>query len=373
MSLLIGLLCGLFLAFANGANDNFKGVATLFGSGTTDYRKALLWATATTALGSLVALIWAKGLLATFSGKGLVPDAVLSIKSFPLAVALAAGSTVWLATRFGFPISTTHALMGGLVGVGLLSSPTGINFRHLLESFALPLLLGPAIAVLGTAVLYPILHQLKGYWGITEETCLCIGSEIVAVVPTGVPANATAASMTIPILTSGTHAECIERYKGRLLGMDAARLLDGIHYLSAGIVSFARGLNDTPKIAALLLAGNLFDPDLSIISIGIAMGVGGLLSARKIAQTMSLRVTEMNPGQGLTANLMTGILVIAGSGAGLPLSTTHVSCGSLFGIGAITQRIQWKTLTSILLSWVITLPMAAVLGYLIFFALRGLV
>lgn len=370
MSLILGLLCGLFLAFANGANDNFKGVATLLGSHTADYRKALLWATATTVLGSLMALIWAKGLVVTFSGKGLVPDTVISLKSFPLAVALAAGLTVWFATRFGLPISTTHALMGGLIGAGFLASPSGINTSHLWASFVLPLLLGPAIAVVGTMIAYPLLHQLKGYLGIERETCLCIGTEIVGIVPAGTSPNMAVATM-MPTLSAGTHTECIERYKGRLLGIDAARLLDGIHYLSAGVVSFARGLNDTPKIAALLLVGNLFNPGLSIIGIGIAMAVGGLLSARRVAQTMSFRVTDMNPGQGLTANLMTGILVIAGSGVGLPLSTTHVSCGSLFGIGATTGRIQWNTLTSILLSWFITLPVAAMLGYLTFFVLRG--
>lgn len=372
MLLILGLLCGLFLAFANGANDNFKGVATLFGSGTTDYRKALLWATATTALGSLIALIWAKGLLLTFSGKGLVPDAVISLKSFPLAVALAAGLTVWLATRFGFPISTTHALMGGLVGAGFLASPSGINTGHLWGSFVLPLLLGPAIAMVGTTIVYPLLHQAKGYLGITKETCLCIGTEVVGVVPAGISSNAAVATM-IPTLSAGTQAECIERYRGRLLGMDVAVLLDGIHFLSAGIVSLARGLNDTPKIAALLLVGSLFDPGLSIVSIGIAMAVGGLLSARKVAETMSFRVTDMNPGQGLTANLMTGMLVILGSGVGLPLSTTHVSCGSLFGIGAMTGQIQWKTLNAIVLSWFVTVPVAAILGLLTFFVLEKII
>lgn len=372
MSLILGLLCGLFLAFANGANDNFKGVATLFGSRTTDYRKALLWATATTLLGSLLALIWAKGLVATFSGKGLVPDAVITLKSFPLAVALAAGLTVWLATRTGFPISTTHALLGGLVGAGLLASPASLGMHQLFGGFVLPLLLGPAIAVIGTMIAYPLLHQLKKYLGITKETCLCVGTEVVGVVPAGISPSTAVATM-LPTLSVGTRAECIERYKGRVFGIDAAKVLDGIHYLSAGIVSFARGLNDTPKIAALLLVGNLLDPGFSIIGIGIAMAVGGLLSARRVAQTMSFRVTDMNPGQGLTANLMTGLLVIMGSGAGLPLSTTHVSCGALFGIGATTKRIQWNILTSITLSWFITLPVAATLGYLTFFVLRGLV
>ena len=70
------LLAVMALAYANGANDNFKGVATLFGSRTTDYRRALGWATAATLLGSLLAVWLATQLLARFSGKGLVPDAL---------------------------------------------------------------------------------------------------------------------------------------------------------------------------------------------------------------------------------------------------------------------------------------------------------
>lgn len=72
MVLVLVLLCGLFLAYANGANDNFKGVATLYGSGTTTYKKALVWATLTTAIGSLTAVFLAKSLIVAFSGKGLL-------------------------------------------------------------------------------------------------------------------------------------------------------------------------------------------------------------------------------------------------------------------------------------------------------------
>ena len=77
----LALLCVLFLAYANGANDNFKGVATLFGSGTTNYKGALGWATLTTLMGSMTALILAKGLMVTFSGKGLVVDSIVQLES----------------------------------------------------------------------------------------------------------------------------------------------------------------------------------------------------------------------------------------------------------------------------------------------------
>ncbi len=79
MIFLVGMLAVLFVAYANGANDNFKGVATLLGSKTTDYKKALWWATVTTFLGSVASLYFAKALVSRFSGQGLVPASIIHI------------------------------------------------------------------------------------------------------------------------------------------------------------------------------------------------------------------------------------------------------------------------------------------------------
>ena len=362
---LLSIACiGALVAFANGANDNFKGVATLLGSRTASYRLALLWGTVTTALGSVTALVLARGLLVAFSGKGLVPADVVADPAFPAAVALAAGLTVLLATRLGFPISTTHALIGALVGAGFLASSTGIDTAKLTSSLLLPLLTSPFIAIALAGGLYPFLRSLRRRLGVSRETCICLGEEIVAVVP-GAPGTEQAfqaVAVSIPTFTAGTRATCRVRYRGRVLGVSARPTLDAAHYLSAGAVSFARGLNDTPKIAALLLVGNVVSPTLAIVGVAIAMAAGGLLGARRVAETLSHRVTEMNPGQGFAANLVTSLLVIGASKLGMPVSTTHVSCGSLFGIGTVTRQAHWRTIRGILLAWVITLPVAAALG-----------
>jgi PiT family inorganic phosphate transporter len=92
------------------------------------------------------------------------------------------------------------------------------------------------------------------------------------------------------------------------------------------------------------------------------MAAGGLLQARKVATTMSERITAMNHGQGFTASLVTAALVIGASRLGLPVSTTHVSCGALFGIGTVTGEARWRAIAGILLAWVTTLPAAAALG-----------
>ncbi len=86
MTLFLALAAGFFIAYANGANDNFKGVATLFGSHATTYRKALIWATLATVLGSLAALLFYQGLIAAFSGKGLVLNTLVELRVFPLAI-----------------------------------------------------------------------------------------------------------------------------------------------------------------------------------------------------------------------------------------------------------------------------------------------
>lgn len=212
------LLAVAGLAYANGANDNFKGVATLFGSGATNYRGALCWATATTFLGSLTATFPAGKLLKNFSGRGLVVDSLAAEPNHVGAVALGAGLTVLLATRIGMPISTTHSLIGALVGAGWAAG-SPVNLQKLAADFFGPLLASPLLAIAATAAAYFLFRALRPRPGIAEESCVGVGNAKTDVAPAPRPLAA----------------------------------LDRLHFLSAGIVSFARGLNDTPKIAALLL------------------------------------------------------------------------------------------------------------------------
>ncbi len=103
-----------------------------------------------------------------------------------------------------------------------------------------------------------------------------------------------------------------------------------------------------------------------MISVAIIMALGGLLNAKKVGETMSKKITKMNSGQGFTANMITGLLVTTASIHGLPVSTTHVSVGSLFGIGAVTKKADYKIIGKIVLSWVLTLPIAAILSAIVF-------
>jgi len=375
MVVLFASLFGLFLAYANGANDNFKGVATLYGSRTASYRTALIWATATTFAGSVAAVLLAQGLIATFSGRGLIPDSTLALKSFALAVMAASAATVMLATRLGFPISTTHALTGALVGAGWFASNGAVNFEKLGASFFGPLLASPVLAIGLTLVIYPIFKFIKVRFGVKKDLCVCVGTNVVATHPIGTSPSAAIAELqqTMPSLSVGPAATCREKYSGSVVGVDAGKAVDYLHFLSAGVVSFARGLNDTPKIAALLLAGAILPPTVIFVAVALVMAIGGWLNAKKVAETMSNGVTVMNPGQGFVANLVTGFIVIFASKFGVPVSTTHVSCGAIFGIGVVTKQANVRTIASILLAWVTTLPIAAAFSALAYMILREVV
>jgi PiT family inorganic phosphate transporter len=101
------------------------------------------------------------------------------------------------------------------------------------------------------------------------------------------------------------------------------------------------------------------------------MAVGGLLAARRVTGTMAFGITGMNEGQAASANFVTAALVAVASPLGLPVSTTHVSCGALFGIGAVNGEARWRTIGGLFAAWVGTLPLAAALAALAALALRS--
>jgi len=307
----------LFLAFSNGANDNFKGFATVWGAAALEYRKALILATVATVLGGVASVILAHGLIDQFSGKGLVGNDLAATPRFALSVASGAGLTVILATRFGFPISTTHALVGGLIGAALAQSNAPIHLGKLGSNFIVPLLTSPII-------------------------------------------SATLAWLIVLILRSSSR-------KAQEDAPASGPWAHRIHLLSATSICFARGVNDTPKLAALLVAASLLDGTMAAIGVTMAMGIGGWLLSRRVAETMSHKINRLDHAQGISANLVTATLVLCASRLGLPVSTTHVSVGSIIGGGAAAGTLDLSVVRNIVLSWVATLPIAAAIAFAVGF------
>ncbi len=341
------LAAALLVAFANGANDNFKSVASLWSSDLLDYRRALRLTTVATLAGALLSLWLAHALLVRFAGHGLVPEANLT-PAFITAVALAGAATVLLATRLGYPVSTTHALLGALVGSGLASAGAALRLQTLAHSFVLPLLFSPLAAALLAALAHRALQRRLG-----QADCLCLD-------PLATPDPGGTLSATATRLVAAPASACCQYPPA--LRFSVRRGLDRVHLASALTIAAARGLNDTPKIAALLLT---VDPQHGIALIAAAMGLGGLLLSGRVARTLGRELCRLDPVQGVAANLVTSGLVLAASLWGLPVSTTHVATGSLAGVGQRAGGLNRLLLGRILLAWLVTLPLAAVLAYAI--------
>lgn len=345
----------LFLAFNNGANDNFKGFATVWGADTLSYRQALVLATLATLAGSIASWLLADNLIQQFSGRGLVPNSIASTPTFILSVACGAAITVFLATRLGFPISTTHALIGGLIGAGLGQVGGHVDFNKLLQSFVVPLLLSPMLAAALGVFFYKIVGSRR-----SKNDCACVVNSLPIQLASG-SAGSAAFVTTLPTLLISDTASC--NTTPTVARFSIPKFLEKIHVGSAVTICFARALNDTPKLAALLFAAQFTHQKLPIFLVGILMACGGLIFAKKVAETMSKKVTRLDDAQGLTANLITASLVLLASKFGLPVSTTHVSVGAIAGVGASAGTLNWQALRSILLSWLATLPLALVIAW----------
>ena len=363
MVFILLFVAACFLAYSNGANDNFKGVATLFGSGTTNYKKAIGWATITTFAGAIVAIFLAQELVKNFSGKGLVPNELILDPNFAISIALGAAITVFLATRIGMPISTTHSLVGALFGAGVMAVGSEFDFLRLGKTFLIPLIVSPLMAAILSLLAYLLFRYFRKLLGVTKNDGLFIRKSETPIAATE---NSQMNMVSNTAISTRASENPVETYSGEIFGITSQKILDLLHYLSAGIVSFARGLNDTPKIVGLLLIINTLDIEWGMISVAVVMAIGGLMNAKKVGVNMSKKITPMNSGQGFTANLITGLLVTTASVHGLPVSTTHVSVGSIFGIGTATKKSDVKMVSKIILSWVLTLPIAAIASALLF-------
>lgn len=218
--------------------------------------------------------------------------------------------------------------------------------------FLLPLLASPVLAATLGVLASRLVRTMP------KDDCACVIAPVpVASAGDGMLANA------MPVVLIAPDQQCRDT-PGLAARFSLTRAAGRAHVVSAAAICFARGVNDTPKLAALLIAGQVLDAVAAAITIAVVMAAGGLFYARRVAITMSQRVTRMDHAQGLAANLITAALVLFASKLGLPISTTHVSVGSIAGIGAGVGSIDWPMARNIVLSWVVTLPVAAALAWL---------
>jgi len=364
------------LAFANGSNDVSKAIATLVGSGVTNYRSAIVWGTVWTVVGAASAALVASAMVKTFS-HGLIRTGTIIEPAATLAVLTGAMAWVLFASHTGLPVSTTHALTGAIVGTGLVAfAGEGLLWSAIGKKIVLPLLLSPFLALTLSLLIHPAVRSLARRW---EGSCLCVmpaSRALVAIDSHGGTRTLFQTShLGQPVMA--VPSQCDQAgLQGLVVGLDT------IHWLSSGLASFARGTNDAPKIVAMLLLGSATAAWPSTSSqlaafggVALAMGLGSYFGGLRVTEVLAEKVTRMGHSEGLSANLTTSSLVLLSGSLGLPVSTTHVSSSAIIGIGLLKglKAIRWGTVRDMVLAWIVTLPASALLSALAYVLLTMLV
>lgn len=321
----VGIVALGGLAFGNGANDLPKSISTLIGAGVSSRSRALALGSLVTLAGAVVSLFVSSALVRLFSTGGITSKSIAGEPALAAAIALGAATWVLGATRFGLPVSTTHAVVGASVGAAVMTGGGGaVNWGPTALLVAVPLLVGPLLAAgLGSA----------------------LGAAI-------------------------TRADRWE---------SVSRRTSSVHFASAMGSAVARAWNDTPKLVGvgyLLLGaegeGSLWTALCLTGLIGAAMLIGGVWASHRVSETLGFRLVSLNPSSGLAANGTNAILVSGASILGLPLSTTHVSGGALVGAGMGTRNSppRGSVAGEVLAAWILTVPGAALLATVAFAVLR---
>ena len=310
-----GIAVLFVLAFANGANDVGKSVASLMirkAPGSRLNRWPLLWGGVFSGLGSVTAILIAGRLFSVFT-----PQTILSTtfdSTFVLSVLIAAMIWVLLATIARLPVSTTHSILGATVVLGLyLFGLSGLHWDFLAIRVVLPLAGGPIAALLGIYIVEQLIKRLS-----TKKD-----------------------STAVP----------------KWAGVS--------HWGSAAATAFARGINDAPKMAVLgifFLASYPVDKLwISYSIVALAVVIGSFVLGHRVAITLTRRMIPMDHDQRLRAGIATAALVSAGAVLGAPLSTTHMHASATAGVSGLKESIR-SALRGMVLPWLITLPASGVLA-----------
>ncbi|MEU6230171.1 inorganic phosphate transporter [Streptomyces sp. NPDC047042] len=317
--LAIVVVTALAFDFTNGFHDTANAMATTISTGALKPKVAVAMSAVLNLVGAFLSVE-----VANTISKGLVDES--GIRPEVIFAALV-GAILWnlLTWLVGLPSSSSHALMGGLIGATIASAGTGAVHGD----------------VLVTKVLIP-----------------AIAAPLVA----GIAAMlATRLSYTI----GAKHTEGKAAEKGFRAGQIA----------SAGLVSLAHGTNDAQKtmgiITLALVAGGAVSPDSDppvwvILSAGLAIALGTYLGGWRIIRTMGKGLTDLQPQQGFAAQTSAATVILASSHLGFSLSTTHSVSGSVMGAGLGRKGgvVRWSTATRMFVAWGLTLPAAALVGAL---------
>ncbi len=317
--LIVVLVLGVAFDYANGFHDTANAIATSVSTRALRPHYAILMSAAANFIGALtgtaVASTIAKGIATTPTG-----DAGQIVVAAALVGGIAWDLITW---RLGIPTSSSHALIGGLIGAAIAASGVGaLNLTGIFDKVIVPLILSPIFGVV-------------------------VGFFVMVVL--------------LNILRRGHPRRLNERFRR-------------LQVLSAAYMAFSHGSNDAQKTMgiltlALFAAGILARPEVPIPIILLAaasMAVGTAAGGWRIIRTMGQRVVKLDPVHGFAAETTAATIIVGASLFGAPVSTTHVISSAIMGVGASDRlsAVRWGVAWNIVVAWVLTIPASAVIGWL---------
>ena len=395
----IGILLSFWMALNLGANDAANPTDCAVGSGAIRMKKAIVIFAIFAALGGI--------LLGPFVMKtidrGIIPkeelsEGVMILGSF--AAILAAGIFVALCTWKGIPASTTHAIIGGVLGFGLIASPHLVNWDTIFIIFG-SLLISPFLAVL---VAFGLFHTFRAYFRkprkkqtdiiLSYLLLFALGFAITLIICQKVLEFPPLESLGVTLLsatilgTFGTfwlHKKHRASQSGeRTDRAESVKLMSNLLIVALCFSAFAFGANDMANATGAFVTPTMAiagAPTMEVMILlallgSVGMAVGGLTWGYRVIRTSSFRVTRLDPLTGLAGEYSNAFVIFLFTvvpyylmGFGIPISTTHSSIGSIIGVGLASRGfggVDKHTVGKILLTWGLTIPCAAVLSAIFF-------
>ena len=406
----IAIIFGLFMTWGIGANDVANALGTSVGSGAITVKTAIVIA----AIFEFKGAVLAGGHVTRTIRKGIIdPTAIANNPEIlifgMLAALLAAGTWLTIASIKGWPVSTTHAIVGALVGFGIAGiGLTAINWGKIGQIAASwvvsPVVGGFAAFVLMISVQRLILNAAKPFeravrWA--PAYAFLVGF-IMALVTFFKGLKHLKLDLSVPMsfllaTAIGVMVALIAHFAIRLIEVDEAadrefhfasveKAFVPLMILTACAMAFAHGSNDVangigPLAAVLALVRSGGDmaqtspvPVWVLLLGGIGILVGLATYGYRVMQTIGTRITELTPTSGFCATMAAAATVVLASRIAMPVSTTHIAVGAVIGVGLARgfAALDLRVIGSIAVSWVVTLPAGGILAAFFYFALRGI-
>nr|WP_320160236.1 inorganic phosphate transporter [uncultured Methanoregula sp.] len=376
--ILFGIILALALNFVNGLNDASHSIATVVATKALSPIKAVLY----TAICNLIGPFLFTTAVAATIGTAIVSKSGLT----PLSIVVAMGAAiilVFVATRAGIPLSSSHAMVGGLLGAGIAVGGLSAVILPGWDTFFQVIVYGFIGAVCGAAIL--------GLFTISFREDVRLGLMLGAICGA---ALIIPALMLIGILKlSGLLAIVLFIFISPILGIVGAfifdilishlfrhsrqnrmkRIFQPLHVLASLIQATAHGANDGQHavgvITALLLSSGIlltFDvPTWVVLSSAIAIGLGTCFGGWQVVDKMAKDITRIRPYQGFCAATVSSAILVTVTERGIPVSSTHAINGAIIGVGATRGKnaVQWRVVREMMEAWIITIPLALVVSF----------